>query len=262
MKCDKNTTTGVSSLQEVWGRFHRGDSRCRNTLVEAYLPLVRAAADRMHAKLVGVELDDLVSSGTLGLMHAVQSFDPGREVKFETYCLPRIRGAMLDGLRAMDWVPRLARSRHRRLAQAVLALEATVGRNPTKAEIAAELGVSEGEARRIQGSANLRNCISLERTATFAGDIECRLGDTLESHSEENPAYQSLRRDLMDVIQQDLSRAQRLVILLYYYEGMTLREIGTTLDLSESRVSQMHSGILARFRTKFETQDTSRPAAA
>jgi RNA polymerase sigma factor for flagellar operon FliA len=231
--------------------------------MEAYLPLVRAAAERMRAKLAGqVELDDLLSSGAIGLMHAVQSFDPGRGVKFETYCLARIRGAMLDELRSMDWVPRLARSRYRKLGQAAQILEATTGRKPTDAELARKLHIPLGKLRQMQADAQITGQVSLEHPVDAADDWGARLGDTLPCQREEDPTRQTLRQELKELIETGLSRAERLVILLYYCEEMSMREIGETLDLSESRVSQMHSTLLVRLREKLEAQGAFPPTAA
>jgi RNA polymerase sigma factor FliA len=237
-------------LQEHW------------SLVEHYLPLVRTAAARMYARLAGqVELDDLISSGTIGMMGAIKSFDAGRGVKFETYCLPRVRGAMLDELRSMDWVPRLARAKHRRLVQATHAIEARAGRKPTCKEVAAELGVSEGEAARMLGSVDLMSQVSLDRPITRGvacdgrAGLECPLCDTLESHAYQDPGRRLLLRDMVGRIQRDLSKTERLVILLYYYEGMTMGEIGAALELSESRICQMHSAILARLRAGMDPAD-------
>lgn len=255
--------TGVSFLKEVWRRFQLGDPRCRNTLIEAYLPLVRATAARMRARLPGqVELDDLISSGTVGLMSAIKSFDPERDVKFETYCLPRIRGAMLDELRSMDWVPRLARFRHQKLAQAVQALEATTGFKPTDAEIATELRIPMKEVRHMQSDSTIIAQISLDHPANDATDWDCRLGDTLPSRREDTPERQASWRDMREWIQRDLSPGERLVIVLYYYEGMTMREVGATLHLTESRISQMHSELLVRLRAKFGAIGTPPPPAA
>lgn len=255
--------TCALSNHDVWQQFHGGDTLCRNTLVEAYLPLVRGAAERMRRKLVGqVPLDDLMSSGTIGLMDAVGSFDPKRGVKFETYCVPRIRGAMFDELRSMDWIPRLTRSRHRQLSAAVQRLEVTTGRPPTETEIIEELRLPLDKIKKIQCDSTIISQMSLEHKVADKDGYESSLRDTLTSVREEAPENESLRQDLKDLIQHGLTRAERLIIILYYYEAMTMLEIGDTLDLSESRVSQVHSQLLTRLRARFEKYEASAGAAA
>lgn len=261
MEYDMNTTADVSSLQQAWQ--NREDSGCRNELVEAYLPLVQAAAQRMHCRLPGqVELDDLVSSGTLGLIDAVKGFDPGRGVKFEVYCSPRIRGAMIDELRSMDWVPRLTRSRQRTLTEAIQTFEAAKGRRPTEQELAVRLGVSAGQAFVMLRQASIVHQVSLEQPINVTLDRRCCLGDTLPSRREDDPTYRLVRQDLKEAILGGLSRAERMVLLLYYGEGMTMREIGQTLDVSESRVCQLHSKLLIRLRATLKDPRKAPPAAA
>jgi len=253
----------TSSLEDTWRRFRAGELDCRNKLVEAYLPLVKVVAERMHARLVEqVDIDDLHSSGILGLLDAVNAYDPDRGVKFETYCLPRIRGAMLDELRSMDWVPRLVRSRHRKLMETVEILEATMGRKPTETEIARKLGVPLSKVRQMQNDSNLVGQISLEHPVDNGGGKLCRLGETIRDRNQEEPSHTATKHDLRNLIMQGLSKAERLVILLYYYEGMTMKEIGATLGLSESRISQMHSELVERLRAAMKSHGAPPTAAA
>jgi RNA polymerase sigma factor for flagellar operon FliA len=221
-------------------------------LMEHYLHLVRYNAERVHTKLPDeVELDDLMSAGIFGLMDAIDAFDMARGVKFETYCAPRIRGAILDELRSMDWVPRLVRSRAHKIDGATKALEVELGRAPTEDELALKLGVDKNEFDKMQKDSSAVGVVSLSRK-WFETDSnkDVREIDVLEDKKGTDPVREMQRRDLKELITRGLSRAERLIIVLYYFEEMTMKEIGATLDLSESRVSQMHSSILLRLKAQ------------
>jgi RNA polymerase sigma factor FliA len=239
------------NLGPVWQEYKQtGGVRLRNVLLEHYHPLVRYNAERIWAKLPDeVELDDLISAGVFGLMDAIDAFDLARGVKFETYCSARIRGAILDALRDMDIVPRLVRSRARKIDQAVRELEMQLGRDPRSDEIAKHLGMSEEEYEKLEREATAVSFVSLSRPYLETdGDKDVREVDIVEDRRSEDPVVELQKKDVRDLITKGLSRAERLILLLYYYEEMTMKEIGATLDLSESRVSQMHSAILARLR--------------
>ena len=232
---------------------NRVDSeKLRNVLMEHYLHLVRYNAERIHQKLPGeVELDDLMSSGIFGLMDAIEAFDMERGVKFETYCAPRIRGAILDELRSMDWVPRLVRSRAQKMGQVTKQLEVELGRAPNSTEIAAKLDISMDEFKKIEKDSKAVGVVSLSRKyfETDSNKDVCEI-DILEDKRGVDPIREMQRKDLKDLMTRGLSRAERLIIILYYFEEMKMKEIGATLDLSESRVSQMHSSIIARLRAQ------------
>lgn len=240
-------------IKQVWIDYKRNKSESlRNRLMEHYLPLVRYNAERVHVKLPDeVELDDLISAGIFGLMDAIEAFDLERGVKFETYCAPRIRGAILDELRSMDWVPRLVRSRAHKLDGASKELEVELGRAPTGEEIAKRLKVSMSEFEKMAKDASAVGVVSLSRK-WFETDSnkDVREIDVLEDKRGSDPVREIQRKDLKELMTRGLSRAERLIIILYYFEEMTMKEIGATLDLSESRVSQMHSSILARLRAQ------------
>lgn len=240
-------------IKSIWIEYKKTRSeRLRNILMEHYLPLVRYNAERIHLKLpVEVELDDLMSAGIFGLMDAIAAFDLDRGVKFETYCAPRIRGAILDELRSMDWVPRLVRSRAHKLENATKELEVETGRSPTSEEIAKRLKVSMNEFEKMAKDASAVGLVSLSRK-WFETDNnrDIREIDVLEDKRGADPVREIQRKDLKELMTRGLSRAERLIIILYYFEEMTMKEIGATLDLSESRVSQMHSSILARLRAQ------------
>lgn len=240
-------------IMQVWEEFKvTADPVLRNLLMEEYLPLVKYNAERIYAKLPDeVELDDLVSAGLFGLIDAIKSFDLSRGVKFSTYCAPRIRGAILDELRSMDWVPRLVRSRAHKMDQAVKSLEAEKGREASDEEVAKRMGVSQNEFVKLKRDATAVSLVSLSRKwyETDSQKDVCEI-DVLEDKRGLNPLYEIQKRDLKDVLTRGLTRAEKLILILYYYEEMTMKEIGATLDLSESRVSQMHSSILARLKAQ------------
>ncbi len=245
------------SIDQIWEQFHKThDDRFRNLLLEHYRNLVRYCAERLHSKLPDkVELDDLISAGVFGLMDAIDAFDPNRGVKFETYCSPRIRGSILDELRSMDWVPRLVRARAHQLSKATHSLETSLGRKPTEQEIAEELDMNMEEFNRLQRDANAASQVSLN-TKYSDGDSEkdIREIDIIKDERSENPVIEAQKRDLKSLLTKGLTRAERLIVVLYYYEEMTMKEIGATLDLSESRVSQMHSSIIARLKAQMNTR--------
>lgn len=244
--------------REVWDQYKaEGGEYIRNLLVERYLPLVKYNADRIHSKLPDeVDVDDLMSAGIFGLMDAIDAFDLERGVKFETYCAPRIRGAILDELRSMDWVPRLVRSRSSQVDQARKSLQMEHGRKPTDNEIAEKLNMNQKEFAKIRKDAGAVGVVSLSRK-WFETDSnkDVREIDVLKDSKQVNPFSTVQQRDLKDMITKGLSRAERLILILYYYEEMTMKEIGVTLDLSESRVSQMHSSILARLKAQLQHRD-------
>lgn len=226
----------------------------RNKLIERYYDVVRYAAERMHTRLPNeVDVNDLMSAGLFGLMDAIDAFDPLRGVKFETYCAPRIRGAIFDELRAMDWVPRLVRSRTSKVEKVRKEFELSNGRKPTDDEVASLMNVSSAEYDKLQKDSRPVGVVSLDRKA-FESDSsrDVREVDVIEDGRQLNSAELVQRGDLQGLITKGLSRAERLIVILYYYEEMTMKEIGLTLDLSESRVSQMHSSILARLKAQMQ----------
>ena len=242
-------------VEEVWQTYKKkGSEELRNYLIEHYLHLVKSTAERMHMRLPGeVDVEDLMSAGLFGLMDAIDAFDLERGVKFETYCTQRIRGAIFDELRAMDWVPRLVRSRTAKVERARKALEMELGRRPTDREVCERLEVSKAEYKKLSKDSKPVNVVSLNRK-WFETDSskDIREIDVIHDNRQEDPLAELQKRDLKLLITKGLSRAERLIVILYYYEEMTMKEIGMTLDLSESRVSQMHSSILARLQAQMQ----------
>jgi RNA polymerase sigma factor for flagellar operon FliA len=251
-------------MADVWRDYRaNGCLELRNQLIENYLPLVRYNAERVWAKLPNeVDIEDLISSGILGLIDAIEAFDLDRGVKFATYCSQRISGAILDELRERDWVPRIVRNRMRKVEHAVKALQAEKGRPPTREELLGEMKLEPEEFDRVINDTNTTNFISLTRPRNETDSHkDLREIDVLEDKKSDDPIVEMQKRDVKELIMRGLSRAERLIVLLYYYEEMTMKEIGRTLELSESRVSQMHSAIIKRLKThllerkrEFETE--------
>lgn len=243
------------ALDAAWQEFKRsGEDHIRNRLIEHYLHLVRYNAERIGAKLPDeVDVDDLMSAGIFGLVDAIDAFDLTRGVKFETYCAPRIRGAILDELRNMDWVPRLVRHRAHKLADTTRALEMELGRIPHEDEIARRLNLSRPQFQKLMRDANAISLVSLSRSYTDpdSGRDVSEI-DVLPDERGSDPVAEAQKQDVKELVTQGLSRAERLIVVLYYYEQMTMKQIGQTLDLSESRVSQMHSAILDRLRGQLQ----------
>ena len=242
----------ADDVATLWEEFDkdRTNQELRNVLIEHYMPLVQFHGERVRSRLPDeVELDDLVSAGVFGLMDAIDAFDLTRDVKFETYCVRRIRGAMLDELRNMDWVPRLVRSRTRKLSEASKELSDDLGRSPTHDELSNHMGISSGDLDKILFDANTANIQSLNKKwYETDGSKDISEIDMIEDQKGEDPTGRIQKSDIMRLVTRGLSRNERLIIILYYYEELTMKEVGLTLALSESRVSQMHSSIVERLQ--------------
>lgn len=237
---------------ELWREYKATKSReIRNRLIERYLPLVRYTAERVFAKLPqNVELDDLTEAGVFGLIDAIDGFDLTRGVKFETYCTTRVRGAILDELRSFDWVPRLVRTKAHRLDAALRKLEIDLGREPTDKEVAGLLEISLDEFDALVKEASAVTVVSLsEKWPQQEDDSKTlRKVDFLEDKKQTKPIEFVHRKDIVELATKGLSMKERLILLLYYFEDLTMREIGLALDLSESRVCQLHTRIMERLR--------------
>ncbi len=246
-------------LGEQWRLYkEHGDSRARDQLILAYSPLVKYVAGRMSNGLPAhIDEGDLVSYGLLGLIGALERFDPSRNIKFETYAVSRIKGSIIDELRALDWVPRSVRSWARKVEAAVTRLENRLARAPADEEIAAELGVGVDEFQDILNQISCASIVALDEfwDVSSPGHEKVNLIDTIEDTDAPDPskAYrvQVVKETLAAAIER-LPERERTVIGLYYYEGLTLKEIGEILGVTESRVSQLHTKAVLRLRGRIK----------
>ena len=241
----------AKDMDALWLEYKKNHTvEIRNQLVEAYMPLVKFSGERIRARFPNeVELDDLISSGYFGLMNAIESYDLDRGGKFETYCTARIQGAMLDEIRNLDWVPRLIRSRASKLNETTSRLEIQLGRTPNDHELAEAMDLPLDEFQRLKKETTTVGVISLNnKWSADNDDKEMQEGDVLEDRRSEDPTLSIQKQDLMKLVTKGLSQNERLILILYYYEEMTMKEIGATLNLSESRVSQMHTSMVKRLK--------------
>ena len=226
----------------------------RNRLMEAYLPVVTFIAERLLLTLPrSIDVDDLKSSGIFGLMDAIDGFDIERGIKFKTYCSTRIRGAILDELRSQDWVPRLVRLRAHQITRAQASLEAAHGRSPTHAEMADELGVSLAEYTAITEEARAHSMHSLSETwDDGSGDQSVEKVDIIRDRRAIDPAEVINQEDVMRSIIRSLNRREKQIILMYYRDGLTMKQVGEVLELTESRVCQIHSNVIKKLKVHLE----------
>jgi RNA polymerase sigma factor FliA len=249
-------------LKDLWRRYReQADQRARERLVVAYSPLVKYVAGRMGSGLPAhVEEADLISYGLVGLISAIERYEPEREIKFETYAIPRIRGAIIDELRALDWVPRSVRARAREIERANVKLEHKFQRAPTDEEIAAELDIklSEFQESLIQISNSTIAALDELWTVSDSSGDQVSLLDTIQDPTSPDPAKVMDATDLKDRVADAIARLperEKLVIALYYYENLTLREIGEVLGVTESRISQLHTKAVLRLRSRMQEDD-------
>ncbi|CUU11276.1 MAG: FliA/WhiG family RNA polymerase sigma factor [Fimbriimonadales bacterium] len=241
-------------LADAWRNFKvYGDMESRDQIIRHYAHLIKLTVARVVPyPPAGMEWEDLYSHGAIGLIRAVDTFDPTRNVKFETYAIALIRGAVLEALRSEDWVPRSARDKLRALERAWVQLEAQLGRPPTEEETAEAMGISMEEYRQLLIDYARTNLISLD-SCLVNGDDDNENGNSLAEvlTAYEDPYEELMEREQMRALQQaieSLSEREQRVIQLYYYEGLTFKEIGQVLGISESRVYQLHTRAIARMR--------------
>ena len=245
------SSLGPMSLEELWRRYKTdGGEDLRQELVRRHQPLVRYLAEHQVAKLPrSVDVEDLVQEGIFGLMDAIEKFDPSRGVKFKTYCGTRVRGAILDSLRTQDWVPRLARQRSALIDKTVRRLEDELGRSPSENEIASELDLPETAVR--DASPRAMHSISDRRQPQTEG-FDQQLDGLAEARTGD-PVDFAHRQDLVEALTRSLNAKEKSILHMYYLEGLTLREIGARLSITESRVCQIHSNVLKRLRQRLDT---------
>jgi RNA polymerase sigma factor for flagellar operon FliA len=257
------TNVKAVELRELWGRYkEQGDERARERLVVAYSPLVKFIAGRMASGLPShVEEADLISYGLLGLIGAIERFDLDREIKFETFAVARVKGAIIDELRSLDWVPRSVRARARDVERAHAQLEAELQRAPTDAEMAAKLKIGVDEFNDWLLEIANSSVLALDDLWTFAdpdgGGGQISVLDTIHDPTAVDPeteAHASEVKDRLADAIESLPERERLVVALYYYENLTLREIGVVLGVTESRVSQLHTKAVLALRSRFASR--------
>ncbi len=256
--------TNVKSieLKDLWRRYKRdGDDRARERLVVAYSPLVKYVSGRMASGLPAhVEEADLISYGLGGLISAIERFELEREIKFETYAITRIKGAIIDELRSLDWVPRSVRARARAIERANTQLEHKLQRAPTGEEmaVALEMSVSDFQDALLQISNSTVAALDELWTVSDASGDQVSLLDTLQDPGAPDPAHVIDATELKDRIADAIARLperEKLVVALYYYENLTLREIGEVLGVTESRVSQLHTKAVLRLRGRMAEEN-------
>jgi RNA polymerase sigma factor FliA len=229
-------------VEELWqGYKATGDLELRNRLVVQYSPLVKYVAGRVRSGLPqSVEQSDLISEGVIGLIDAIDRFEPERGLQFQTYAVPRIRGAMVDSLRSSDWVPRSLREKKRDIERAQASLETRLGRTPSDAEVAAELGIAVSDLREAYRKMSYTNVASID---------ELGVSDELVPHAPDGSGDPDLGPELLEAVH-TLPERDRIIVALYYFEGLTLAEIGQVLGVTESRVSQLHTKVTMTLKTK------------
>ncbi|WP_052890097.1 FliA/WhiG family RNA polymerase sigma factor [Thermogemmatispora carboxidivorans] len=246
--------TSSAHLEEIWAEFIRTHSQAqRRLLIEAYVPLVKVTVDRLGIPARSLlEADDLIGYGMLGLINAIDRYDPTRGISFEAFASARIRGAVIDQLRALNWFSRSAMQRIKQVEQTMAELERRLGRPARDEEMAAALGVSLRRYRRMLQEVGtvILSLDSPLHTPESDGD-HYSLGEALEDQATPEPASTVERRELLQALSQaieHLPRRERLLLALYYVEGLSMSEIGRTLGISQSRVSQLHAQTLLHLR--------------
>jgi RNA polymerase sigma factor for flagellar operon FliA len=250
--------TGVKEveLRDLWRRYKgEGDAGARERLVVAYSPMVKFVAGRLGAGLPShVDDADLISYGLVGLIGAIERFEPERGIKFETFAMTRIRGAIIDELRSLDWVPRSVRSRAREIEAAQAKLEHELQRAPSEAELAARLKISEDELQTSLLEIANSSVYALDElwTVSDSSGDQVSLLDTISDPRAEDPQESLATSEVKDRLTEAISslpEREQLVVALYYYENLTLREIGEVLGVTESRVSQLHTKAVMRLKS-------------
>jgi len=253
--------------QALWRDYtQKKDQASRDRLILTYAPLVKYVAGRLGSGLPAhVDENDLVSYGLLGLIGAIERFDPNRDIKFETYAIARIKGSIIDELRALDWVPRSVRSRARDIERAIGELERKLMRAPTDEEISEKLGVTTDELNNSLteiGRSSIAALDELWTVSSTGGGDQVALIDTIEDTQGPEPQSELAQTELKEALGEAIARLperEKLVVTLYYYEELTLREIGEVLGVTESRVSQLHTKAILRLKARLAGSPTREP---
>jgi len=242
-------------VEKIWLQYKKNPNpEIREKLIIHYLPLVRYVVDRLPvSELPSICIDDLISSGIVGLMEAIDKFDPERRVKFETYAIRRIQGAIIDELRSLDWVPRSLRKKANLLEKTYFSLQKELGRTPTNEELAKSMGIKKNELHKLLIEETYFSTRSLDERE----DDSRSLTEIVPSPQAENPFSALEKQETRNILRKailELSEQERTVITLYYYEDLTLKEIGKILGLSESRISQIHTRAILHLRSRLKSK--------
>ncbi|MBA2793179.1 MAG: RNA polymerase sigma factor WhiG [Thermoleophilaceae bacterium] len=253
------TNLKAIELKDLWKRYKEsGDPRARERLVLAYAPLVKYVAGRMSSGLPAhVEEADLISYGLLGLISAIERFEPEREIRFETFAITRIKGSIIDELRSLDWVPRSVRAKAREIERANAKLEHQLHRAPTDSEMAEALESTVEEFQESLVKISNSSVVALDElwTVSDSSGDQVSLLDTIQDQTAVDPAQEMDLTDMKDRLADAIARLperEKLVVALYYYENLTLREIGEVLGVTESRVSQLHTKAVLRLKSRLQ----------
>ena len=242
--------------EELWVEFRKTESiQLRDAFIRQYMPLVKYVAGKVAVGMPGsVEFDDLVGFGQFGLLDAINKFDPEKNVKFKTYAVTRIRGAIFDELRQMDWVPRSVRQKSREIEDTIVELESRLGRTASDEEIASAMNMSLDDFHHAMLKVSGTSVLSLNDVWYSGEDSDkMSIGDSIESPSSLNPDVIVEREEIKRVITEainELPEKEKMVLVLYYHEDLTFKEIGQVLQVSESRISQLHASANTRLRAK------------
>lgn len=245
-----------SDLWTAWFKNH--DEDARNALWVHYQGLVRYIADRQKTKLPDcIDVQDLVSAGNMGLLDAINKFDPTKGTRFETYCVPRIRGSMVDSIRAADWVPRLIRNKGHQYDRIVAELATEFGREPSDEEVAKRLDIDLTELERLRGELDVKAQISFEGAADGADERDLLRLEMLADEEDIEPTQDLQREEIRDMALRGLQHAERWVVEQYYFHNRSMKQIGDDLNLSESRICQIHSQVIELLKRKFRAYEES-----
>jgi RNA polymerase sigma factor for flagellar operon FliA len=254
---DGDVPAAERTIEEVWADYKStGSAAARDRLILNFSPLVKYVAGRVATGLpANIEQADLVSYGIFGLMDAIEKFEIGRGIKFETYAISRIKGAIIDELRAIDWVPRSVRFKAREVEKTLSRLENELHRAPTDPEVAEAMGISVHDLRGIYNQVSFVSMVALDELLSVGADKGDKISliDTLEDPTSEDPVAafeaEETKRVLAGAINK-LPEREKIVVTLYYYEGLTLAEIGQVLGVTESRICQMHTKAVMQLRAR------------
>ncbi len=243
------------AIRPLWVKYQRTHRKAfKNQLIELYFPLVRSVAERMVMTLpASVEVDDLISMGTFGLIEAIDRYDLERGILFKTYAVNRIRGAILDELRAQDWVPRLVRYKANKVDRMGGRMQSALGRDATIFEMAEVLELEVADYQKMEKDAKAVSMLSLsDERAGGSDDGGSRMMDLVKDHRGEDPTIEVHKSDLRALATKSLNKKEKIVVTLYYFEQLSMKEIAKVLGLTESRVCQIHSKVIEKLRTSLE----------